>query len=162
MNPYIRSKPTACTPKFLKLYRKMILVGTKPLTAARAAGISDSTYYAWLKEAKENSEEKPAAKLILEFLEITEQSRAEFVAATMAKATCLITSTKDALDVLRASVPEEFAINEGERQDLTVNQVIIGIIGEVAIEQRKILDIQRAKLDYQDAEYRDLSGDDDE
>ncbi len=140
MNYEKRQQPTKCTPAFLESYKKMILAGVKPITAARVAGVKDSTFYVWLKEAKEHSEKSPAAPPILEFLEITEQARAEYIAATIAKANLLVTTTSDALAVLKVAAPEEFASEGGERKDLTVNQLIVAIVRDVA-------DIQRAALD---------------
>lgn len=149
---YQRVKPTKCTKKFLQSYEKLILTGTKPLTAARVCGIKDSTFYDWLREAKEHSEERPAASLILEFLEITERARAEFIAATMAKATLHISSTSDALAVLRTSAPEEFADKSNERQDLTINQLIVNIVKEVANEQLAALETGSIDAEFTEAE----------
>ena len=160
MNRYIREKPTKCTKQLLRRYELAILTGSKPLTAARTCGISDSTYYAWIREAKENSPENPASGSILEFLEITERARSEFISLTIAKATGSIRSTSDALAVLRAVAPDEFKEQNKDRQDLTVNQLIVNIVGDVAKRQNAALNA--AAADSLPAEFVDLDAHNDD
>lgn len=131
--------PNKLNAKWLENYRKLLLTGTRPLLAAQALGISSDTFYDWMRVAENHSEETPAPKLVLLFLQITKQSRAEFAARTMAQAVYHVKSTKDALDILRASMPEEFAATTDEgKQDLTVNQIIIGLVNQINARQAAI------------------------
>src|SRR3972149_1199676 len=64
-------RPTDCTPERIKSSTDLIGIGNYATVAAQAAGISDATYYNWLKRGRDG--EKP----FLDFLEAIKKAEAD-------------------------------------------------------------------------------------
>lgn len=149
--------PRKLNREWLDNFRRLVSAGVPPLHAAQILNVHASTFYEWLKHA-ENKNDPNVHESIRELRDIIETGKSESIAFLILKAREQIKSTGDALRLLEKIAPEEFGNRQSSNVNITVNQMIIGIVQNMSERQKKIA----AEIGVEDAEYEELDfgGDD--
>lgn len=124
--------PRKLTRRFLGAFHKLVSKGVPPLHAAQHLGVHRSTFYAWLRMAETADEDPEVHRSIRELRDIIDQAQSEAVVWAIETARDKITTTADALKYLAKIAPAEFGDVPEQKQDVTVNQIIIGIVQGMA------------------------------
>lgn len=147
--------PRKCTKRFLQGFKKLVLGGVPPLHAAQTLGIHRSTFYEWLNllEKAENPEDiHPSLR---DLRDIIDQAQSEAIAWAILTAKEKITSTTDALKYLAKIAPSEFGDLPEQKTDITVNQIIIGLVKEMN-ERNALMAIEAGVIDAEGEGIEDL------
>jgi len=110
-------RPTKLTKELIDRMVLAIQAGNYAKVAAQLCGIGESTYYAWLAEARKEG----ADPLFLEFLESVEQAEAaaEVEAVALIRQSARNGNTRDAQWLLERKHAERWGRNDKIRQEIT-------------------------------------------
>lgn len=123
--------PRKISKSFLKGFTKLVLGGVPPAHAARTLGIHRSTFYEWLRMVENAESENDVHPSLRDLRDIIEQAQSEAIAWGLMKAKAEVRSTTDALKWLAKVAPSEFGDQPEQKSDVTVNQIIIGLVREM-------------------------------
>lgn len=110
-------RPTKLTKELIDRMTLAIQAGNYAKVAAQLCGISESTYYSWLAEAKKEG----CDPIFLEFLESVEQAEAaaEVEAVALIRQSARNGNTRDAQWLLERKHGERWGRNDKIRQEIT-------------------------------------------
>jgi hypothetical protein len=134
--------PRRIGKRFLTSFKKLVLGGVPPAHAARTLGIHRSTFYEWLRMVENAQNPDDVHPSLRDLSDIIEQAQSEAIAWGLMKAKAEVRSTTDALKWLAKVAPAEFGDQPEQKSDVTVNQIIIGLVREM--NERNALVAQQA------------------
>lgn len=123
--------PRKLSKRFLQNFRKLVLGGVPPIHAAKTLGVHRSTFYEWLRMVENAENPDDVHPSLRDLRDIIDQAQSEAIAWAILQAKRHVSSTTDALKYLAKIAPSEFGDQPEQKNDVTVNQIIIGIVKEM-------------------------------
>lgn len=147
--------PRKCTKRFLAGFKKLVLGGVPPIHAAQTLGIHRSTFYEWLNLLEKAEKPEDVHSSLRDLRDIMDQAQSEAISWAILTAKDKVASTSDALKYLAKIAPAEFGDLPEQKTDITVNQIIIGLVKEMN-ERNQLMAIEAGVIDVEGEDIEDL------
>lgn len=147
--------PRRISKKFLAAFRKLVLGGVPPLHAAKTLGIHRSTFYEWLRMVENAENPEDVHSSLRDLSDIIDQAQSEAISWAILTAKARVQSTTDALKYLAKIAPAEFGDQPEQKTDVTVNQIIIGLVKEMN-ERNALMAQEAGVIDVEAEDIEDL------